>query len=123
MANNIFLPPTLVIPKVLTITAVTQSYPMIVTVLESNVYVVGQSLYFNIPTAYGMFELNQLTGTILQISGQNFYMSINSTIFDPFVIPVNAKQTATVSPSGSNNLQYNNLTDLVPFQNLNNIGN
>lgn len=124
MANNIYLPPTQIIPNTLTISAITRSYPMIVTVEEVNLYMPRQSLHFTIPNSYGMVQLDQMTGTIIQIIGLDFYMDINSTQFDSFVIPVSGSEApATVSPAGSNNLQFNNDTNYVPFQALNNIGN
>jgi len=127
MANNIFLPPTQEIPKFLTVSAVTQGYPMVVTVVESNLYIALQSMRFSIPPSYGMTQLDGLTGNIIQITGQNFYFNIDSSVFDPFVIPVpgvKIEKPATISSAGSNNLQYNNnISFNVAFQNLNNIGN
>jgi hypothetical protein len=124
MENNIYLPPCQVIPNALTITAITQAYPMVVTVSQSNLYMAGQNLHFSIPADYGMQQLNQQTATILSVSGLNFLMNLDSTLFDPFAVPGSGEKPATVAPAGSNNLQYNNLTGRVPFQNLNgNIGN
>jgi hypothetical protein len=124
MANNTYLPPCYVIPNWLTIAAVTRSYPMIVTVVESNLYIAGQSFHFSVPSSYGMTQLDQRTATIMQVNGLDFYMALDSTGFDPFVIPSSGEEPATVAPAGSNNLQYDNTTNRVPFQNLNgNIGN
>lgn len=126
MANNIYLPPTQVIPKRLSLVAITNSNPCVVTVLESNSYIVGQSFHFSVPPSYGMVEIDQMTGNILAISGLNFSISINTTQFSPFVMPgvgITIERPATVSPAGSNNLQFNNLTNDVPFHNLNNTGN
>lgn len=100
---------------------------MIVTVSETNLYIAGQSFHFSVPDSYGMIQIDQKTVNILQIVGLNFYMDLDSTGFDPFVIPgagVKIERPATVSPAGSNNLEYDNTTNRVPFQNLNgNIGN
>jgi hypothetical protein len=71
-----------------------------------------------------MIQANNLVGTITAINGLNFTLNLDSSLFDPFVIPTgNVEQPATIAPFGSRNLQYNNQTDLVPFQSLNNIGN
>ena len=121
MANNIYLPPCYVIPNWLTISAITRSYPMIVTVVESNLYIAGQSLHFSVPDSYGMTQLDQRTATIMEVVGLDFYMSLDSTGFDNFVVPgagVKIERPATVAPAGSNNLEYSNLTNRVPFQNL-----
>ena len=71
-----------------------------------------------------MFQANNLVGTIIAINGSDFSLNIDSSQFDPFVIPAgDAAIGATVSPNGSRNYQYNNTSANVPFQSLNNIGN
>lgn len=127
---NQYLPPVIQIPSSLQITAISQSLPMVVTVAignsttEANTYIVGMAVRLFVPITYGMYQANNLVGTITAISGSNFTLSLNSSQFDPFVAPSgNVEQPATLSPNGSRNLQYNNSTDLVPFQSLNNIGN
>lgn len=128
---NQYLPPVITIPSSLLITGITQSMPMFVTVdignstTEANTYIVGMAVRLFVPKSYGMYQANNLVGTIIQIIDGNFFgLSIDSTYFDAFVIPTgNAETPASLSPNGSRNLQYNNTTALVPFQSLNNIGN
>lgn len=128
---NQYLPPVITIPSSLVITAITQSAPMVVTVAignsttEANTYIVGMAVRLNVPQSYRMYQANGLVGTITGITGNQFTLNLNSLQFDPFVVPSgNVEQPATLAPNGSRNLQYNNNnTDLVPFQNLNNIGN
>jgi hypothetical protein len=129
MANQ-YLPPVIQIPSSLLIKAITQSAPMVITVeignptTEANTYIVGMNVRLTVPRPYGMYQANNLTGTITAINGSNFSLNINSSLFDPFVIPSgNVETPASIAPSGSRNLQYNNSTDQVPFQSLNNIGN
>lgn len=116
------------IPIALLIEAITQSYPMVVTIGASNTYVVNQCVRFNIPPVYGMQQANGLTGAILSISGLNFSIDIDSTLFDIFAIPNPSTfpvptEPATLAPAGSRNLEFNNFTGFEPFQSLNNIGN
>jgi len=127
---NQYLPPVITIPSSLTITAITQSSPMVITVAignaasEANTYIVGMAVRLNVPQSYRMYQANGLVGTITAINGNQFTLNLDSTQFDAFVVPSgNAEQPASLAPNGSRNLQYNNNTDLVPFQNLNNIGN
>jgi len=129
MANE-YLPPVILIPSSLLITAITQSLPMVITVAignpttEANTYIPRMNVRLTVPRPYGMFQANNLVGTILAINGANFTLNLDSTFFDAFVLPSgNVEQPASVSPSGSKNLQYNNFTRQVPFQSLNNIGN
>ncbi len=91
---------------------------------EANTYIVGMAVRLMVPQTFRMFQANNLIGTITSISGSNFTMNLDSSQFDPFVVPSgNVEQPATIAPYGSRNLQYNNSTEKVPFQSLNNIGN
>jgi hypothetical protein len=131
---NQYLPGVITIPSTLLITAITQSYPMVVSVevgndsSEANTYIVGMCVRLFIPKSYGMFQANGLTGTILSIVDSSFYIDIDSTNFDAFSVPNEPVAAlmqipASLSPNGSRNLEYNNSTNKVPFQSLNNIGN
>lgn len=111
------------------ITAITNSYPMVVStvvdpVTQANTYQVNQLVKLFIPYSYGMFQANGLSGVILNVIGNDLYLDIDSTNFDVFAIPADSSlQPATLSPAGSRNLAFNNTTNRVPFQSLNNIGN
>lgn len=127
---NQYLPPVVQIPSSLQIASITQSLPMVITVsignttTEANTYIVGMSVRLFVPQSYGMYQANNLVGTITAVSGLIFTLNVDSSQFDPFVVPSgNVEQPATIAPNGSRNLEYNNSTNLVPFQSLNNIGN
>jgi hypothetical protein len=128
---NQYLPGVIAIPSSLLITNITQSGPMVVSVAignsstEANTYIVGMSVRLFVPRTYGMYQANNLVGTILSISGLNWTLNLDSSLFDPFVIPSgNVETPASIAPFGSRNLQYTNGTsESVPFQSLNNIGN
>lgn len=127
---NQYLPGVIAIPSSLVITAITRTAPMVISVAignsvtEANTYIVGMAVRLFVPQTYGMYQANGLIGTITAINGLNFTLNLDSSQFDAFVVPSgNVEQPATIAPNGSRNLQYNNLTDLVPFQSLNNIGN
>jgi len=127
---NQFLPGVIAIPSSLVITAITQSSPMVVTVAignsttEANTYIVGMSVRLFVPQTYKMYQANNLVGTIKAISGSNFTLNLDSSLFDAFVVPSgNVEQPASISPNGSRNYEYNNGSADVPFQSLNNIGN
>lgn len=131
MANQ-YLPGVNTIPNSLVITAITQSLPMVVTTTlvntapnpRVNTYYEGMNLRLYVPKTYGMYQANGLIGTILSINGNVFTLNLDSTLFDTFSIPSSqVGSPASLSPYGSRNLQYDNTTDQVPFQSLNNIGN
>jgi len=121
MANNIYLPPSPVVPGNLLITAITNTNPMVVTITNSiyNTYVVGMLVTLTVPQSYGMQQANDLTGQIINILGNNFTLNIDASNFDLFVIPPSSPTPtipASLSPGGSRNL-YNITAD--PFRALN----
>lgn len=129
---NQYLPGVNTIPNSLVITNITNSMPMVVTVTlvntapnpRVNTYRVAMNVKLYVPITYGMYQANGLVGTILSISGNDFTLNIDSSLFDVFSLPSNSIETpASFSPYGSRNLEYDNSTDQVPFQSLNNIGN
>ncbi len=126
MSVNTYLPPTKVIPGFLLISNISRAVQMVVSFVDSveNTYIVGQNVYLSVPASYKMFQANGLTGQITNINGTDFTLNINSTQFDTFVAPpTGAEQPATLSPAGSTNLQFDNNTNKVGFQSLNNVGN
>lgn len=123
MSANTFLPPSPVVPQFLVIEDITTTSPMIITVTTDNDYVVGQLVHLSVPETYGMFQADQLTGTIIAVDDTNliFTVDINATQFDTFVAPPNfTEKPATIAPAGSRNI-YNSTT--VPFHSQGNVGN
>lgn len=127
MSVNTYLPPSPVVPGFLLISAITQTNPMVVTVVDSfyNTYIVGQLVHLNVPQDYGMVEADQLTGEIISINNFDFTLNINAKNFSAFVVPNPSttpppSQPATLAPAGSRNI-YNNI--VVPFHSLGNQGN
>lgn len=129
---NQYLPGVNTIPNSLVITAITKSMPMVVTATlvntapnpRVNTYRIGMNVKLYVPRPYGMYQANGLVGTILDVTGDVFTLSLDSTLFDTFAVPVAVGESpASLSPYGSKNLEYDNTTLEVPFQSLNNIGN
>ena len=126
--SNTYLPGTIQIPSSLLIDSITQDYPAVITAsvdpeLAVNTYMAGQQITLTIPFEYGMQQANELTVKILMVDNLDFYVDMNSRSFDPFVTPAVPKQVASFAPSGSNNLEYSNTTNRLPFQSYNNMGN
>lgn len=123
MSANQYLAPSPVVPGFLLITAITQTYPMVVTITNSiyNTYTVGQLVKLNIPPQYGMQQANQKVGQITDITGTNFSLNINALGFDAFAAPNPSSlptptQPATLAPAGIGNGYYNTQTE--PFHSL-----
>lgn len=127
---NQYLPPVIAIPSSLLITNITQSIPMVLTVAignpttEVNTYLIGQLIKITVPKTWGMFQANGLIGKIINIGTNTISVNIDSTQFDNFIYnPTSSEAPASISPAGSQNVQFSNQTQLLPFQSLNNIGN
>lgn len=127
MSNNAFLAPVLTVPGRLLISAITNTFPMVVTIIDSslNTYAAGMSVHFTIPNSYKMIQLDQKTGNILLIDNLDFHIDIDARNFDAFVdadpmdFPTPA-QPASLAAAGSQNI-YN--VTVAPFRSLNNTGN
>lgn len=128
--SNQYLPGTIQTPSSIVITNITRTYPAIVTVdvdpvTESNTYQAGQLVKLTVPASYKMFQANNLTARILEVSGSDMAIDIDARLFDAFVTPTDpqAETPASLAPSGSQNLQFSNDTNNIPFKSLNNRGN
>lgn len=126
MSSNIYLPPTPVVPGMLLISAITRTFPMVVTIVDSiyNTYVLNQLVCLTVPSSYGMFQANELTGKITAINGTNFSLNIDARGFDAFAAPSPSiplpSTPASLAPAGSMNLDD---VSVEPFHSLNNQGN
>jgi hypothetical protein len=69
------------------ILAVTNSYPMIVTTVIDHGYVAGMDVTFQIPTQFGMVELNGKNVQVLSITTDTLTIDLDSTNFSVFSYP------------------------------------
>lgn len=127
---NAYLKGTIQVPSSLLITAATRTNPMVITVeigneeTEVNTYIVGMGVILYVPITYGMWQADKRFATITAISGSDFTLDIDSSSFDAFSIPSGTIGAyASISPSGSRNYTYGNLSKQVPFHSYNNRGN
>ncbi len=125
---NQYLPGVIQIPSMFLITAMTQSYPLsldfTVPSTGSNSYIPGQLVRLTVPKTWGMYQANGMTVKILSINSTTMLLDLDTTNFDAFIDGSSGPETpASLAPAGSRNLEYNNGTNQVPFQSLNNIGN
>jgi hypothetical protein len=95
-------------PPYRTIINITRANPMVVTLSVPSNYQVGQEVVFNIPSGYGMTELDGVTGTITAVSNANaspsITLNIDSSGFSAFTFinTVSIKNRAIVAPVGAN---------------------
>lgn len=120
---NVFLIPSPVQPMTLEIVSITNANPMVVITSTNNQWIPGQLAYFTIPFSFGMQQLNQKTAQVMSVDSTNKVLTfaLNSTGYDPFAIPMGAKQPCTMASQGSRNT-YN--FNELPYRAINaNIGN
>lgn len=93
-------------PAMRLITAITNANPAVVTTSFANQFITGTIVRLDIPPACGMQQANQLMGAISVISPTTFSITIDTTQFDVFSIPI-------FNPS------INTAAQVVPFAELN----
>lgn len=76
------------------ITVITQAAQAVVTTSVTHQYEVGQQVRFVVPAAYGMVEINGLTGNIVSVDTtttvNSFTVDIDSSAFTAFAFPLTA---------------------------------
>lgn len=79
-----------------TISAITNSNPMVVTTLNNHNYVAGLNVTFSIPGMFGMQQLNTLNGDILSVTSNTLTIAIDSTHFSVFSYPLSLPSAYTL---------------------------
>jgi hypothetical protein len=80
-------------------------------------YLDGLIVRLYVPAGFGMVQANQLTGTVSVVNNTQFTVTIDTTEFDPFVVPSERPGAfftpAQVVPVGSENYTLSNATQNV----------
>lgn len=74
-------------PAMRIIANITRSNPAIVTTTFDHNYITGTIIRLIVPPGHGMDQADQLFGPIVVTSSTTFAISIDTTSFNPFVIP------------------------------------
>ncbi len=74
-------------PATRIITAITNGFPTVVTTNINHNYQTGLIIRLGIPENYGMRQANKLFGPITRINAISFSIEIDTTLFDPFIVP------------------------------------
>lgn len=97
-------------PAMRVILSITNSFPaIIVTTIDginpaANDYITGTIVRLDIPTALGMVQADQKTGIVTVINSTTFSIDIDTTYFDPYVVPgLPNRQRGQVVPIGEIN--------------------
>lgn len=106
-------------PAMRIIAGMTNANPMVITTTFAHQYETGLIVRLDIPPGFGMEQANQQVAEIIVLSPTTFSMPIDSTLYDPFVIPTDFpefKQSPQVVPVGEENIQLKQATrNVLPF--------
>lgn len=78
---------TVFMPRMSLIAAITQAEIATVTTTLAHGLLSGEIVRVIVPPGFGMEQINQQTGTIVVTSPTTFTIDINTTFYDPYVIP------------------------------------
>lgn len=70
-----------------TIESITQTFPMVVTTINNHNYVIGMIITFLIPLQFGMQQLNNSMGQVIDLTTNTLTININAINFTPFAYP------------------------------------
>lgn len=92
-------------PRTMYVTGISLATNAVVTLSEAHSYVVGQLVHFSVPSTFGMFQMNQLTGRIISVGTYTVTVNIDSSAFTAFAFPLStasptAALFATMAPAG-----------------------
>ena len=77
-------------PKRLYITKITQAASAVVTTSVDHGLTVGQRVVFNVPSQFGMTQINGLRGQITAVTASTFTVNIDTSGFTAFAFPTSA---------------------------------
>lgn len=99
------------------VSAITNANQAAVTTTFAHDYQTGDIVRLLVPSAYGMIQANQLTGTITVTGDSTFTIDINSSAFDAFTTPADpspfVRSCAHVVPVGEVNSKLTSATQNV----------
>ncbi len=78
---------------------ITQAVNAVVSVTVAHDFTVGEKVSFRVPTAWGMSEINNVTGTVTAVGTYTITTDIDSSGFTAFLPPTSAVYAAGVSPA------------------------
>lgn len=89
------------IPAISEIASISNAFPALVSTTFANNYLTGAIVRLYIPSYCGMTQANRLKGAITVTGPTTFTIAIDTTSFDPFVVPFSDAITpAQIVPVG-----------------------
>lgn len=75
-------------PAMRIVAGITNGDPALITTTFDHGYITGLIVRLYVPDIFGMIQVNKLYGPIEVVNSTTFYIDIDTTLFDPFTIPV-----------------------------------
>ncbi len=69
------------------IESITQAFPMLVTTVQDHKYTAGIRVRFQIPSMFGMIQLNGVEVQVLSVTSNTLTVNLDSSNFTPFAYP------------------------------------
>ena len=73
---------------------------------NNHTFTVGNTVLFDIPSAFGMRELDQKFANILAVTDDTITTDVNTSNFTPFSVPASYFQGAYAKPVGDTNTGF-----------------
>ena len=103
-------------PAMRVIVAITQEENALVTTSFPHGYINGTIVRLDVPAAYGMQQIDHMTGSIFIVSNISFRINIDTRTFSAFIVPIIQDQVAQVVPVGEDADTLNAaLVNVLPF--------
>jgi hypothetical protein len=102
-------------PQMMVVTAISRTNPAVITTLAPSNYLNGAIIRVYVPKGFGMYQMNQQTGTVTVIDPLNFSINVDASSFDPFVVPNPRYQQSSVVNVGEVNTQLDSaIRNILP---------
>lgn len=95
------------VPKYFYLSNITNAVRAVATFTEDHDYSIGEFISFRVSQPYGMREINNLRGKVIELTADTVTVDIETTFFTPFVYPVSGDNTPPHTvPAGSGVIEY-----------------
>lgn len=113
----------MMVPQFQYITAIDQGQITVINFGDDHQFSIGEIVSFRCSRAYGMFEINNLSGLVIAITDMTITVDIDSTNFTPFIIPsiLTGTTPAICVPSASGIIPGSNPPTVTLFDAFDNL--
>jgi hypothetical protein len=90
------------VPKFFYLSGITNAVQAVATFTEDHDYSIGEYVSFRVSQPYGMREINEQRGKVINLTSNTITVDIETTFYTPFIYPVSGDNTPPHTvPAGS----------------------